>query len=646
MALDYTKFSKDGKPTDEKTAINKRWWSAKKTERAKSVWGVVQHLAQYDSVRQTQYELSAKLYGNTQLLGVTGLTTKKGAAPQATIKDRLTYNVVQSALDTVTSKIAKNKPKPLFLTSGGNWKLQRKAKKLDKFVEGCFYENDAYHLGTNIFRDGGVLGDGLVQVFEHYGRVKYERTLVSELYVDWFEAYYGNPRQLHRVKNVDRQVLIDLFPEHKRAIEKAKAADVAMTSANMNVADQVTVVESWHLPSGPDATDGLHTICLEEETLLDEEWKKPFFPFARFSWGPRLYGHWAQGGAEQIQNIQYEINKILWLIQRSFHLAGTFKVLTQVGSKVVKEHLNNDIGAIVEYVGTPPQYVTPPIVPIEMYQQLQNLKNAAYEQLGVSQLSAAAKKPDGLNSGKALREFNDIESDRFMTIGQAYERFFLELARLTVDCAKDIYAREGKYEVKVPGKKFIETIDWKEIDLEEDEYYLKIFPVSSLPNDPAGRLQTVQEYVQAGFISPRTARRLLDFPDLEAVEDLESAKEDYLHKILEKMVDADLEDENTKIEDVYTAPEIAYDDIPLARELALEYYQQGKLNNMPEANLQLLRDFISQLNAQPPGMPPMGPQGPMPGAPMRPAGGGMPAPQAAPMPQPQSDLIPNVPGAA
>jgi hypothetical protein len=640
MAIDYTVVNKG---SDDQTAINKRWWAVKKSERAKSVYAVVQHLAKYDSVRQTQYELSAKLYGNTQLLGVTGLTTAKAAAQQPTIKERLTYNVVQSAIDTVTSKISKNKPKPLFLTSGGNWKLQRKAKKLDKFVEGCFYENDAYHLGTQVFRDGGVLGDGLVQVFEHYGRVKYERTLVSELYVDWFEAYYGNPRQLHRVKNVDRQVLIDLFPEKKAAIEKAKGANLGAASASMIMADQVTVIESWHLPSGPEAGDGMHTICLEEDSLMEEEWKKPFFPFARFSWGPRLYGHWAQGGAEQIQNIQYEINKILWVIQRSIHMAGTFKIFSKIGNKIPKAHFTNDIALIIEYVQEAPQYVTPNAVPIELYQQLQNLKTAAFEQLGVSQLSASAQKPAGLNSGKALREYNDIESDRFMTIGQAYERFFLELARLTVDCAKDIYTREGKYEVKVPGKKFIETIDWKDIDLEEDEYFLKIFPVSSLPNDPAGRLQTVQEYVQAGFITPRTARRLLDFPDLEAVEDLESAKEDYLHKILEKMVDADLEDENADVAEIYTAPEIPYDDVQLARELALEYYQQGKLNNMPEANLQLLRDFMSQLNAPLLGQPQAGPGAPMPGT-----GPGLPgaAPQAAPMAQPQSDLIPNVPGVA
>jgi hypothetical protein len=47
-------------------------------------------------------------------------------------------------------------------------------------------------------------------------------------------------------------------------------------------------------------------------------------------------------------------------------------------------------------------------------------------------LSAAAQKPAGLDSGKALREYNDIESDRFMTIGQAYERYYLQLAKLDI----------------------------------------------------------------------------------------------------------------------------------------------------------------------------------------------------------------------
>lgn len=522
--------------------------------------------------------------------------------------------------------MAKNKPKPMFLTSGGDYRIQRKAKKLDKFVEGVFYENGAYNLGPIIFRDGCVSGDGFVHVFAKDGRVKFERVIASEIYVDWVDGFYGKPRQLHRVKNVDRQVLIDAFPNKADLIRSANSASADMTGVARNIADVVTVVESWHLKSGLEANDGLHMIALAEGELFSEKWEKTYFPFAQFSWCKRLFGFFSQGLIEQTQNIQLEINKILWVIQRSFHLAGSFKILVENGSKIVKEHLNNDIGAIVSYSGTPPQYIVPQIVASEMYGHLQTLKNSAYEQAGVSQLSAVAQKPAGLDSGKALREYNDIESDRFMTIGQAYEEFFLDLARLSVDCAKDIFEHDKKLEIKVPGAKFIQTIDWKDVNLENDEYVMKMYPVSSFSKTPSARLQEVQEYAQAGYISPRTARKLMDFPDLEMIDELATAEEEYLNEILEKIIE----------DGEFTPPE-PYDDLRLARELALQYYAQGKCNNLEEEKLDLLRQFMDQLDvlelktaqALTPPQQNVGAQ-----------------PQANPEPTPTSPLIQNVPGAA
>lgn len=518
----------------------------------------------------------------------------------------------------------------MFLTSGGDYKMQRKAKKLEKFVDGVFYENSAHALGSIIFRDGCVSGDGFVHVFAKDGRVKYERVLGNELYVDWVDGFYDDPRQMHRVKNIEREVLLSMFPKKASLISTATASTADTVGSARNIADVIQVVESWHIPSGIDEKDGLHSINISEGNLFEEEWNKPFFPFARFSWSKHLWGYFSQGLVEQVQNIQLEINKILWVIQRSFQLAGSFKVLLENGSKIVKEHINNDIGCIVSYSGTPPQYVVPQIVAGEMYQHLQTLKNSAYEQAGISQLSAVAQKPAGLDSGKALREYNDIESDRFMTVGQAYERFFLDLARLSVDCARGIYEDQGSMTVKVPGSKFIQTIDWKDVNLEEDEYVMKMFPVSSLPSEPAGRLSTIQEYIQAGFINQRTGRKLLDFPDLEQVEDLANSAEDYLNEILEKIVDGD------GSEDTFTPPE-PYDDLGLARELALQYYAQGKLNNLEEEKLDLIRQFMDQIDvleqkAAQALQPPPGAHGP----------NG--APQAVPMAPPQSDLLPNAPG--
>lgn len=623
--VDYTKFNTDSKAMEAQGALNRRWWLARKEDRAASVAAVVNQISDFNTRRYAQYQTSARLYGNASILGMNQVLGQRGISTPAVLKDKVSYNIVQSTVDTITSKMAKNKPKPLFLTSGGDYKLQRKAKKLDKFVEGIFYANDAYSLGNKVFRDSCILADGFIHVFDHYGRVQWDRTLAPEIYVDWMDGFYGKPRQMHLVKRVDREVLADLFSSKARMIREANSADTEAGGIFENISDQLTVVESWHLPSGPEATDGLHTINLAQGNLFEEEWTRQTFPFAKMTWSDRVNGYFGQSLAEQIQNIQLEVNKILWIISRSFHLAGTFKILMERGSRVVKEHINNDLGPIVEYTGTEPKYIVPPVVPVEYYSQLQNLKTSAYEQAGISQLSSSSQKPAGLNSGKALREFNDLETDRFQTVGQAYEKMYLDLSRESINTGRDIYSQTKKFSVAVPGKKFIETIDWKDIDLEDDEFFMKIFPVSSLPTDPAGRLQTIQEYIQAGFITPRTGRRLLDVPDLEQIEDLQNATEEYLHMILEKIVD----------EGKYTPPD-PEDDLQLAAELALLYYAQGKCNGLEPEKLEMLRRFMIQVKAlmakamtPPPGAaPPGGPGGP----------------QAAPNPQPQSDLIQNVPG--
>ncbi len=606
------------------TPIDAKWWLADDKKRlAEALFGVVKYLGTNQTMRITNLITTTRLYGNLSLMGLNGLTYSKLASVTNASASRITYNVCQATVDTVTAKIAKNKPKPLFLTSGGDYKLQMKAEKLTKFVEGVMYENDIYELATAIFRDAAIWGTGALFVYEKDGRIKFQRQIISELQVDEVEAFYGEPRSLYKVRTIDRGVLINMFPKMRKAIEESNQAKPDDLGGKPTISDEVAVCEAWHLPSGPNAKDGRHVICIDQTCLFEEEYDKHFFPFVFFHWSKKLFGFWGQGLVEQIQNIQLEINKLLWVIQRSMHLAGSFKIMLENGSKIVKEHMNNDIGAIISYTGTQPQYVVPPIVPPEIYQHLENLSNKAFEQAGVSQLSAASKKPDGLDSGKALREYNDIESDRFMTVGQAYERFFVDLAHVVVSMAKTLYGEgQESYKVKVPGKKFIETIDWKDVHMHEDAYVLKVYPVSALPDEPAGRLQTIQELMQAGLIDPESGRRLLDYPDLESDEVLNNAPQDYLKEILDKMAESG----------TYTPPE-PFDDLQRARKLCLLYYAHYKQQGLEESRLDLYRRFIDQLDmlaaaAQP----------------QQPAPGAAAAPQAAPQPQPQSPLVPNQPG--
>jgi len=615
---------------NKKITGSKQWWKLPDDQLPAIVDEVLGGIKNGQTRRIDQLVTSARLYGNLPptFYGVT-MSSEGGygglANYQTAPKSRLTYNVVQSAIDTVTSKIAKNKPRPYFLTNYGDWKMQRKAEKLGRFVDGVFYQNDAYPLGRLIFRDAAVFGSAHTYVYPCYGSVKYERVFSGELFVDDQDALYGNPTQLHRVRIVDRDQLIEEFPEHKKEILLAPNAVLPGKLQTTEVSNSVIRVDSWHLRSSPDSDDGLHTVCIQyAKPLKREEYKHDFFPFSNLHWTKRLFGFWGQGAAEQIQNIQREVNTLLVTIQRSMHLMGSFKIAVENSSKMVKQYFNNDLATIIPFSKTPPQYLIPPIVQPEIYAHFQTLKAAAYEIVGISQLSATSRKPEGLDSGKALRVYNDFETERFMTLGQDFEKYFIDLAKITIAVAKDMYTKDKQknMEIKVPGSRFVETIKWSDVDMEDDSYVLQAFPVSSLSNEPAGRLSDVKDYMQAGLISPRAGRKLLDFPDINAAEALGNAQEDWLNMIFDRIID----------QGIYTPPEPQMD-LALAKELAIQYIAWGSTQDLPEKRMGLLRDFSSQIDllVQKAATPPMG-------AP------GMGIPQVDSVSPGQSDLIANQPG--
>ncbi len=643
--IDHTQAREKGKRPKVKPT-QKEWWLADANDLAASIAGVVRTIRERSARLEAQRMLSARLYGNLSVMGIQGVSVSKATAMLPALRDRITYNVVESAIDTVTARIAKNKPKPLFLTDGGDFNAQRRAKKLTKFVEGMFYENKIRQLSPRTFRESAIFGDGFVRVFERDGRVRMSRSMCSGWFIDDVEGFDGNPRQAHNLQNIDKAVLIQVFkkfledkvegvnPKAVEILEKSQAAAPDSYSGvdSSPISDQVAVMESWHLPSGPEADDGISVISLAEEWLYRGKWEHDFFPVARLPWRPAVYGYWSRGLAESIQNIQLEMNKLLWLIQRSMHLMGTFKIALEYGSKVVKSHITNDVGAIIWYNKTQPMYLTPQVVPAEYYAHFERLKAAAYDQAGVSELSATSEKPAGLDSGKALRTYDDIQTDRFQTVGQQYEEFHMELARLAIATAKDIHERAGKFEVSVPGRKFLETISWGEIDLDDDDYVMQVYPISHLPQDPAGRLQTVQEEMQAGLYDMQTGKMLLDYPDLDQADSLQDALLDRIHLMLGDIVD----------KGKYEPPDgYMIDPAGTARRLAMQYYNRGASQGLSESRLDQLRTWMQDIDmlvskSLPP--PPLG----QPGADA--ALGG--PPQAVPEAPPQSPMLPNAPPAA
>lgn len=624
------KTKSDGKI---KSAPSDWWNSNSKKELTEKLLGTVSFLKEQNQYRFRQASLYASLYGNMPLFGMAGTNLTKMGGAKALPADRPTMSIITSAVDTVVSRLTQSKPRPVFLTDNSNYKERSLAKQLNGFIAGEFYQAKAYELGALALRDACVLGDGLIKTVRTIDkRVGLERRLPTEILSDANDAIYGEPRQKFEIKLIDRSVIMEQFGDAASEIRKAEQAYPEQAGdSTKTVSDQIMVAEAWRLPSGPDAGDGMHVIVCSSGIILEREWKRKKFPFTQMRYSPRLLGDWSQGLAERQFGTQMGINQLLMTIHRSINLVGVPRVFVEKGSKVVRAHLNNEIGSIVEYSGTKPQYEIAPCVPVELYTQLERLIQFGYQQEGISQLTANAQKPAGLNSGEAIRNYDDIQNDRFAALERRYRDFYVDLGYQIMEEAVEIAEEEGKYQTVFPDKDGTREINLPEIGkLKENPFVLQCYDSSSLPRDPAGRLQKVTEMMQAGIVSPQEGRRLLDFPDIEQVDKLENAGEERILKILDDIVESGK----------YTPPD-PFMDLALATKLVTQYYNLYTAAKLEEAKAEKLRNFFSQIQAlQQASMPPPPPMG----AP------GMPAPQGQPMANPTaspiSELLPNTPGAA
>lgn len=601
------------------------WWEENTPDKAAMMLLTsAAYLKESQSYRYKQAATYARLYGNQSLYSFAGANSTRADETKGMPLDRPTFNLIQSVTDTLVSRISQSRPQPVFLTDNGDYKQRKLGKDLGNFMMGEFFRTKTYAHATTALRDACVEGTGVLHVYETPDRlVGIERVLLTELLVDPNEAMYGEPRQLYRLKLVDRKMLMANFPKYANKIEDApKASPDNSPDSSKTVSDLVMVVEGWHLPSGKGMKDGRHMLSCAAGSLVDEDYDKDRFPFSFLHYSPRLLGFWSQGVAEQLMGTQLDLNSILYTISRAIKLVGVPRVFVDDASKVVSSHLNNEVGVIIKYRGTKPIYEVAPSNSQDLYAERDKLIAYGYQQSGVSALQASSQKPQGLDSGEAIRTYDDISTDRFATLSRRYDDLFVDLAYQVIDLAKDIAERDNKYSTVFPNKNGTKQIDLPKADLLKDSYIIQCFTQSSLPKDPAGRLSKVTEMIQSGMVTVSEGRRLLDYPDLDQVEKLANAGEERILSILDDIIDTGK----------YTPPD-PFMDLALAETLTTQYinlYSQAKLE---ESKTQKLRDFFSQIQAikqaaQPP------PEAPPQGAPAN-------APQATPEALPTSPLISN-----
>jgi hypothetical protein len=618
-----TRMNQDGTNGDLKLA---EWWKAEDdTSLANQLCSTASYLKKNQTYRLRQLAVSIRLYCGLSVYSYAGSNVSKMDRTKTLPDDRPTFNLIQSCVDTLISRITQNEPEPKFLTDGADYKKRLLAQELNRFILGELYQTHAYEKVKKILRDGLTMGCGALKVYAgHDNKVAIDRVMVTDLYVDDNDSLNGDPQQLIQLKLVDRDKLMANNNKAKRIIANTpKSYPDNSPDSGQTTADQVLVVEGWKLPSGDDPEApgyiaGRHTIATVNGVIFDEEWNKPKFPFVFFNYSDPYLGFWGQGIATRLFGTQLSINRIMYTITRAISLVGVPRVFIEQGSKVVKAHNNNEIGVLITYSGVKPSYEIAPCNAPELYEERDRLIEYGFRQEGVSNMQATGQKPQGLDSGEAIRSADDINSDRFSETGKKFERIYVDLSYLITDTAMDIAKETGSYQTVYPNKDGTREINLPQMSFLEDPFIIQCFTESSLPRTPAGRIATVTEQVQAGMLTLKEGRRLMRFPDLDENEKLDNASEERIFQILDEIVE----------DGKYTPPD-AFMDLQLATDLVVKYinlYRSAKLDQKKD---EMLETFFIQVQTLIQASQPIQPTLPAP------------TPTASPMPAPTSPLVPN-----
>lgn len=584
-----------------------RWWQADPEDLGSRVLAQVRRVHQLDSSRRATLERGARLYGP-------GLSLGRWQGESQARYGSLSMNVVRALVQTAASSLLQNPPpRPWFLTDGADWETQKRARGMTRLAEGALarVRFDEQARGDALI--SAALGCAVSKIFERDGAPVVERVMPWQVLVDPRDGWDGKPRSLYQIAWVDREVMASRYrggpapaegedPEVSEEVAAALEVIEASGSGGLDddperdrdtTTDQIFVGEAWHLPSSEDAGDGRHVIFTDRGVLLDEKWEEADFPFAFFRWGAPLTGFWGPSVADEIWTIQYEINLTVERIRQILHTVAVPRVWVEEMSRVSPSPLGNEIAGVHYYRGAKPLIETPRQVAADLWQYLEYLWGKAFQLLGISELAASAMKPGGLDSGKALRIYADLSSGRLNQWSRAWHDYYLAVSRQLVSLMRRIGKKGKAGEVMYLDreKRRLRRVKWSDVAMQEGTYEIECFAVSSLPSDPAGRTQMLEEWLNAGVIDLAQYRRLINAPDLGAETALMNAP----REVIESAIDAILFGTDDEAEEALRPGD--YDDVDGWIKWGTLHQQAARVGGVPLERIALLENAILEAQA-------------------------------------------------
>ena len=403
-------------------------------------------------------------------------------------------NVIKSCIDTLTSKIAQSKVRPFFNCINGTFKDINVCKNAQQYFDQYFDIEEVNKKVSMAFRDACIFDHGVIYVDGETKSIT--KALPWQVFVRPAELTYNNITRAYYCQN---DYPVSMLPERYR--DKVLKVNP----------DQEYVTYGIYY----DTVDQCRAVYISELDFVEiEKYEGNRVPFIFLWYNNPIHGGSSVSVVDMLYGIQREVNTLMSKVKDASQLSPALTFFLPDDATIKSTQLNNRVGNVITYKatsdmsGSPVTVATPSFIDSQYIELINNLKETAYEMVGISQLSAQSKKPAGLDSGVALQTMENVESERF-------EEQLNQVIRCYVEIAKTCLRVFPKEETILPDTPNRLDVRWKDIVDEEKKMQIQFSAADSLSKDPSTKLQQLQQLAQVGVIPQERIAQFMELPDLE-----------------------------------------------------------------------------------------------------------------------------------
>lgn len=577
------------------------WWLYKDKRKVLESLNSDLLLLTNDNQRLSAYETYSSLYSNRRVDPGAPLLASYEAkwAIDRGKYTRCPYNLMKQVIDEASSRIIKSHPRARFMTHGGDTKMQRQAEMMERWNDSQVYQLHQSEKFEAVIKDACVYGLGALKLTKAYkeNRIEAKRVYPGNLFVDLQETIFDQPTRIHHRRYVPKAALKMFFPKQSAAIDRAGSVSdheryiSFYGHYSQGTQDMVELIESWHLPSFGGAPDGQRHLWVDNALLQTDSYQRRHFPFAFFTWKTDPHNtFYGTGLGEDLLGVHIDANVTLNRVNTAIEFASTPHWVYRKGS-VTETDITNAPGSKIPFSGDiAPQYVVPNSVPNDLLMYVREHEARAYKIAGLTSAQAFGERmPAGLETGRAVENYFNVESVPFATQLRKFEYFVEDVANANVAAGREIYEKDKKWTVVVPNKrKTIEVLKWKDVALDprEDSYVIRAAPASMLSELPAARIGEVERLaLMFPSMTEQAKADMLQMSDIENWEDLFTARIENGKAMIDEAIN----------NGTFTPPS-PFMDLPQFIIDANQAEQRGERMKVSEQNLSTLRRMIRRAN--------------------------------------------------